>query len=102
MRVLGGAILFILVGCADQPATGPDARPTLPVSGFVYPIVPYEIVGHFGKQNVWYDNKYHTAQDVRGDAGTPVHAISDGVISYSGPRAGYGCLSDELLLGSPQ
>jgi murein DD-endopeptidase MepM/ murein hydrolase activator NlpD len=36
--------------------------------------------------------KHHTAEDSFAPAGTPVHAIGDGTISYSGKARGYGWL----------
>ena len=39
-----------------------------------------------------YSEKYHTAEDYYQPAGSPVYAMADGIISYSGPRGGYGWL----------
>lgn len=39
-----------------------------------------------------YFKKYHAAEDYHQPAGSPVYAFSDGIISYSGPRKGYGWL----------
>lgn len=36
--------------------------------------------------------EYHAAEDYHQPAGSPVYAFADGVISYSGPRTGYGWL----------
>lgn len=36
--------------------------------------------------------QYHAAEDYHLPAGSPVYAMADGVISYSGPRGGYGWL----------
>ena len=36
--------------------------------------------------------EYHAAEDYHLPAGTPVYAIADGEISFSGPRGGYGWL----------
>ena len=36
--------------------------------------------------------KHHTAEDSFAPAGTPVYAIGDGIISYSGKARGYGWL----------
>lgn len=36
--------------------------------------------------------KFHAAEDYYLPSGTPVYAIADGLISYSGPRRGYGWL----------
>lgn len=39
-----------------------------------------------------YSGKYHAAEDYHQPAGSPVFAFADGIISYSGPRGGYGWL----------
>jgi murein DD-endopeptidase MepM/ murein hydrolase activator NlpD len=39
-----------------------------------------------------YSKKYHAAEDYHQPAGSPVYAFADGVVSYSGPRGGYGWL----------
>jgi murein DD-endopeptidase MepM/ murein hydrolase activator NlpD len=39
-----------------------------------------------------YSKKYHAAEDYHQPAGSPVYASADGVVSYSGPRGGYGWL----------
>jgi murein DD-endopeptidase MepM/ murein hydrolase activator NlpD len=36
--------------------------------------------------------EYHAAEDYHQPAGSPVYAMADGTISYSGPRKGYGWL----------
>jgi murein DD-endopeptidase MepM/ murein hydrolase activator NlpD len=42
---------------------------------------------------------YHAAEDYRRPAGTPVYAIADGVVGYSGPAGGYGWL---VIVDHPQ
>jgi murein DD-endopeptidase MepM/ murein hydrolase activator NlpD len=42
---------------------------------------------------------FHAAEDYKRPAGTPVYAIADGHISYSGPAGGYGWL---ILIDHPQ
>jgi murein DD-endopeptidase MepM/ murein hydrolase activator NlpD len=44
----------------------------------------------FGNRNVRYDLQYHVGEDANGNSGTPVRAIADGTIAYSGPGGGYG------------
>ena len=39
-----------------------------------------------------YSKEYHAAEDYHQPAGSPVYAMADGIISYSGPRKGYGWL----------
>jgi len=43
--------------------------------------------------------KYHAAEDYFQPAGTPVYAIADGEISFSGPMGGYGWL---IIIDHPQ
>jgi len=43
--------------------------------------------------------KYHAAEDYHLPAGTPVYAITDGEISFSGPMGGYGWL---IIVDHPQ
>ncbi len=43
--------------------------------------------------------EYHAAEDYHLPAGTPVYAIADGVISFSGPMGGYGWL---IIIDHPQ
>lgn len=39
-----------------------------------------------------YSKEYHAAEDYHQPAGSPVYAFADGILSYSGPREGYGWL----------
>jgi murein DD-endopeptidase MepM/ murein hydrolase activator NlpD len=39
-----------------------------------------------------YSKKYHAAEDYHQPAGSSVYAFADGIVSYSGPRKGYGWL----------
>ena len=43
--------------------------------------------------------KYHAAEDYFLPAGTPVYAMADGIISFSGPMGGYGWL---IIIDHPQ
>ncbi len=43
--------------------------------------------------------EYHSAEDYHLPAGTPVNAIADGIISFSGPMDGYGWL---IIIDHPQ
>ena len=45
------------------------------------------------------ERKFHAAEDYKRPAGTPVYAMADGVISYSGRAGGYGWL---ILIDHPQ
>jgi murein DD-endopeptidase MepM/ murein hydrolase activator NlpD len=63
------------------------------------PLDDYIVWQKFGHANAGFDGRYHCADDLFGRAGTPVYAIADGVISYSGPMAGYGWL---ITIDHPQ
>ena len=43
--------------------------------------------------------KYHAAEDFFRPAGTPVYAMADGMVSFSGPMGGYGWL---IIIDHPQ
>jgi hypothetical protein len=43
--------------------------------------------------------QYHAAEDYKRPAGTPVYAMTDGRVSYSGPAGGYGWL---IIIDHPQ
>jgi len=46
-----------------------------------------------------YENKYHAAEDCSAEPGSPVYAIAEGRISFSGPMDGYGWL---VVIDHPQ
>ncbi len=45
------------------------------------------------------ERKFHAAEDYKRPPGTPVYAIADGIIRYSGPEGGYGWL---IIIDHPQ
>jgi murein DD-endopeptidase MepM/ murein hydrolase activator NlpD len=45
------------------------------------------------------ERKFHAAEDYKRPAGTPVYAMADGIISYSGQAGGYGWL---ILIDHPK
>lgn len=57
---------------------------------FQYPLSPYNPESYYFGQQV--GNEYHAGQDCDGSGGTPVYAVSDGAVSYSGSMGGYGWL----------
>ena len=61
-------------------------------SRFRLPLDTYTIIQDFAHRSSAFSNKYHSAEDLIGDAGTEVYAIADGVISYSASAVGYGWL----------
>jgi murein DD-endopeptidase MepM/ murein hydrolase activator NlpD len=46
-----------------------------------------------------FEGKRHAAEDIAHPAGTPVYAMSDGIIRFSGPMGGYGWL---IIIDHPQ
>lgn len=112
--VLGAAIL--LGGCARAPescaaATAPagldrmaevSADDDLP---FRFPLDASQ--ADAGLYHAWFGEanasqgtrSYHAAEDYRRPAGTPVYAVADGRVSYSGPAGGYGWL---VIVDHPQ
>jgi murein DD-endopeptidase MepM/ murein hydrolase activator NlpD len=69
-------------------ASVPDSAP------FRYPLDQCQPGGAFQAHHSSgvFKNKFHAAEDCAAEPGTPVYAIADGVISYSGPMGGYGWL----------
>jgi murein DD-endopeptidase MepM/ murein hydrolase activator NlpD len=59
-----------------------------------YPLDAYTASGPFSvlHNGEVFENKYHAAEDIGGAPGTPVYAMADGIISYSGESGGYGWL----------
>jgi len=123
---IGLGILFLLLtACSTQyPETCPSSTPvglanadeiasdeSLP---FRFPLDESPIddnlyFGWFGVSNEctpdivdcyeYPDRLFHAAEDYKRPAGTPVYAMADGIISFSGPAGGYGWL---ILIDHPQ
>jgi murein DD-endopeptidase MepM/ murein hydrolase activator NlpD len=55
----------------------------------------------FCSRSIWTESKhmYHAAEDYLRPAGTPVYAMAEGMISFSGPMRGYGWL---IIIDHPQ
>ena len=55
----------------------------------------------FCSRSIWtvFKHKYHAAEDFLRPAGTPVYAMADGLISFSGPMRGYGWL---IIIDHPE
>lgn len=116
-RFLAASALLILVlsGCAQSPQSCPppvqvasyevgafedDSRP------FRFPLDDYKIDQRPDMTNyavrgtsLAYEGKNHAAEDVSHPAGTPVYAMADGNIIFSGPMGGYGWL---IIIDHPQ
>lgn len=58
----------------------------------VFPLDTYFVIQEFAAVNRSFGNRYHAAEDAHGEGGTPVYAIADGVVSFSGEALGYGWL----------
>ena len=51
------------------------------------------VFASYGYSSASFDSKqYHAAEDYHQPAGSPVYAMADGIVSFSGPRGGYGWL----------
>ena len=120
-----GILVLLLTACSTQyPETCPSSTPvglanadeiasdeSLP---FRFPLDESPIddtlyFGWFGVSNEctpdivdcyeFPERKFHAAEDYKRPAGTPVYAMADGTISFSGPAGGYGWL---ILIDHPQ
>jgi hypothetical protein len=118
--LLTGSILLILMlaGCAQVPESCPTFLPVdlsdaevfarddnlpfqFPLDGRVYAtpfstgFAAYGRVTRGGSPSY----EYHAAEDSLQPAGTPVYAMADGKVSFSGPMGGYGWL---IIIDHPQ
>lgn len=124
MRCLGALVLLLAACSAQYPETCPSTTPVglmdahkiasddnLP---FRFPLEESTIDEHlffgwFGVSNEctpdvvdcyeYPDRQYHAAEDYKRPAGTPVYALADGRISFSGTAGGYGWL---IVIDHPQ
>jgi len=117
LRLLTGSILLILLlaGCAQSPQSCPPQPPAdlsralayadddrldfrFPLDELGNDVRPYPAIfctsGGSGSAR-----EYHAAEDYHLPAGTPVYAMADGNISFSGPMGGYGWL---IIIDHPQ
>ena len=117
-RLLIGSILLILLlaGCAQSPESCPELphadlseaaayagddrlpfRFPLDEVGGDEPLLPANFCeGSSGPES---SRAYHAAEDFHRPAGTPVYAMADGEISFSGRMGGYGWL---IIIDHPQ
>lgn len=118
LRVMISFILLIMVlaGCAQSPESCPP-QPFANLSGVDSLVGNDQLPFRFPLDNVSSDTspsytefcscssgpvskrKYHAAEDFLRPAGTPVYAMADGSISFSGPMGGYGWL---IIIDHPQ
>ena len=108
-------LVFLLSGCAQPPESCPPQPPAdlsevisyaeddqldfrFPLDELGDDVRPYPAIfctsGGSGSAR-----EYHAAEDYHLPAGTPVYAIADGIISFSGPMGGYGWL---IIIDHPQ
>lgn len=79
----------------DAPEEYPDKEelpfqfPLEDVEVYTYPIMTHFATCGWASEE---RKECHAAEDYFGDPGTPVYAIADGEISFSGPMGGYGWL----------
>ncbi|RLC72591.1 MAG: hypothetical protein DRJ03_29050 [Chloroflexi bacterium] len=120
-----GILVLLLTACSTQyPETCPSSTPVGLTNAneiasddsllFRFPLDESPIddnlyFGWFGVSNEctpdivecyeFPERKFHAAEDYKRPAGTPVYAMADGIISYSGRAGGYGWL---ILIDHPQ
>ena len=119
-RLLTSSILLVLLlaGCAQAPESCPSALPVdlsqaemfagddslpfrFPLNAKVYEepfMTDFAVGGKVSRVGVT-SYEYHAAEDYLHPAGTPVYAMADGNISFSGPMGGYGWL---IIVDHPQ
>ena len=88
------AILILFFACSKTTTPANEEiqdQPSANVS-VQYPLAEIEILQAFANRSGGFNGKYHTAEDYAGTPGTPVYAMADGTISFSGPMGGYGWL----------
>ena len=77
---------------ADSYANDIDSPFRFPLDN-VSGTVPWIAFAVYGYSNTSPDTKeFHAAEDYDRDPGSPVYAMADGVVSFSGPMGGYGWL----------
>ena len=108
--------LLLLSGCIERPETcpkpvyadqfGAELYPEDDHAPFQYPLddpdayknpIMTDFAAHgMRKEDV---HEFHAAEDYYGPPGTPVYAMADGEVSFSGPMGGYGWL---VIVDHPQ
>jgi murein DD-endopeptidase MepM/ murein hydrolase activator NlpD len=96
-------VMLLLAACRQTPQSCPEVNragagtlndlvaASAPIQ---FPVDPYIVAGQFTSyaNSSIFENKYHAAEDIMQTAGSPVYAMADGNISYSGKKDGYGWL----------
>jgi len=115
---LGIVFLFLAACNTEYPESCPSYSPDFDLSGaetyaaddslqFQFPLDKYEpgspkYKSSFimsGRKNIDSPMEYHAAEDSHHPPGTPVYAMADGQISFSGRAGGYGWL---IIIDHPQ
>lgn len=78
------AIESMLINRSLQEQTLPDGRPAL--GGWISSLFGYRTDPMTGKREI------HEGMDFAGKPGTPITAVAAGIVTWSGPRYGYGNL----------
>ena len=108
-------LVFLISGCTQPPKSCP-LQPPADLSGAIAYAVDDQLDFQFPLDRLGEDvrphpaifctsggsgsaREYHAAEDYHLPAGTPVYAMADGVISFSGPMGGYGWL---IIIDHPQ
>jgi hypothetical protein len=116
-RLVTGSLLLLilLAGCVQAPKSCPP-QPPADLSGMIAFAADSQYTFRFPLDEPGNDvrpfpanfctsggtgsaREYHAAEDYHLPAGTPVYAIADGKISFSGPMGGYGWL---IIIDHPQ
>ena len=110
-------ILFLRAGCTQYPGScssytpfdlsGTDVFPADIRLPFQFPLADFDprtptresSFVAYGRANPESPVEYHAAEDSYHPAGTPVYAMADGRVSFSGPMGGYGWL---IIIDHPQ
>jgi len=93
---LGAIVFVILCSCGshdfDSTAMREKTEKLKITNSFRYPLDDYFPETPVTETDPPKGEKHHAAEDSFAPAGTPVYAIGDGIISYSGKARGYGWL----------
>ena len=84
---------YINMPASESFAADPNLPFQFPVNDLTLDQMPGAVFASYGYENDSPNSKeYHAAEDYHQPAGSPVYAMADGVISYSGIKQGYGWL----------
>jgi murein DD-endopeptidase MepM/ murein hydrolase activator NlpD len=104
IRLVAVALGCLLAACGWRASGSPDvcvretyrvgADPLPDDAPFRYPLDRWRPGGIYRAHNTSgpFAGEFHAAEDCSAEPGTPVYAVADGVISFSGEKGGYGWL----------